>query len=181
LEADWVPGKAAGYHVATSWYILAEALTRIAEIPFPELVQTGIFDPLSMDDSWIRIPETSYFSYDDRMAWMYRTQGESEPDKSLNSVVGAARVHPGGNGRGPIRELGRFYEMLLAGGGEVVKSETVELFTSRHRAGMFDQTFQHEIDWGLGFIIDSNRYAAETIPYGFGRHASPSTFGHDGS
>jgi CubicO group peptidase (beta-lactamase class C family) len=63
----------------------------------------------------------------------------------------------------------------------VLRWATVELFTSRHRVGMFDQTFQHEIDWGLGFTIDSNRYGAETIPYGFGRHASPSTFGHGGS
>jgi len=126
-EADWVPREAAGYHIATSWYILAEALSRIAETPFPKMVQTQIFNPLSMGDSWVGMPETSYFSYDDRMAWMYRTHGENEPDESLNSVEGAARVRPGGNGRGPIRELGRFFEMLLAGGAEVLRCRGAEV------------------------------------------------------
>jgi CubicO group peptidase (beta-lactamase class C family) len=45
---------------------------------------------------------------------------------------------------------------------------------------MLDQTFQHILDWGLGFIINSNRYGVETVPYGFGRHSSPRTFGHGG-
>ena len=29
LEADWVPGEKAGYHTATSWYVLAEAVSRV--------------------------------------------------------------------------------------------------------------------------------------------------------
>ena len=45
---------------------------------------------------------------------------------------------------------------------------------------MFDETFRHKVDWGLGFILDSNRYGAATLPYGFGLHASADTFGHGG-
>jgi CubicO group peptidase (beta-lactamase class C family) len=37
------------------------------------------------------------------------------------------------------------------------------------------------MDWGLGFIINSARYGADTVPYGYGPHASPPTFGHGGS
>jgi len=181
LEPDWVPGEKAGYHPVTSWYILAEAVSRINRSPFPELVQTQIFDPLQMDDTWIGIPEPTHFSYGDRVAWMYNTFKGSIPDDSLNSAEAAARVHPGGNGRGPIRELGRFYEMLLAGGEDILKPETIRRFTSPQRKDMFDQTFQHKIDWGLGFIVDSSHHGRETVPYGFGRHASPSTFGHGGS
>jgi CubicO group peptidase (beta-lactamase class C family) len=45
---------------------------------------------------------------------------------------------------------------------------------------MMDATFKHVLDWGLGFIINSARYGAETVPYGYGHHASPRTFGHSG-
>jgi CubicO group peptidase (beta-lactamase class C family) len=76
--------------------------------------------------------------------------------------------------------------MLLRGGvseaGErILQPETIEAMTSRVRQGLFDQTFQHVIDFGLGVMINSNRHGAETVPYGFGRHASPGAFGHGGS
>jgi len=32
----------------------------------------------------------------------------------------------------------------------------------------------------LGFLVDSNLYGAETVPYGYGPYASPRTFGHSG-
>jgi CubicO group peptidase (beta-lactamase class C family) len=44
-----------------------------------------------------------------------------------------------------------------------------------------DRTFQHVVDFGLGFLVDSNRYGANTVPYGFGLHCSPRTFGHGGA
>jgi len=37
------------------------------------------------------------------------------------------------------------------------------------------------MDWGLGFILNSSLYGADTVPYSFGRHASPRTFGHGGA
>ena len=94
------------------------------------------------------------------------------------------RPSPGGNGYGPIWELGRFYEMLLARGAwesrRVILPQTVEAFTTPSRVGMTDVTFKHVLDWGLGFIINSVQYGAETVPYGYGHHASPRTFGHSG-
>ena len=36
------------------------------------------------------------------------------------------------------------------------------------------------MDWGLGFILNSNRYGAETTPYGYGLHASEDAYGHGG-
>ena len=70
-----------------------------------------------------------------------------------------------------MRELGRFYEMLLGRGSyqgrRLLLPQTVDLFTSRQREGMVDATFKHVIDWGLGFILNSNRYGADTVPYGY--------------
>ena len=45
---------------------------------------------------------------------------------------------------------------------------------------MFDETFKFKMDWGLGFIINSNRDGFQ-MPYSFGRYASPETFGHSGN
>ena len=84
-----------------------------------------------------------------------------------------------------MRELAAFYEMLLGQGSRgavrLLKPQTVWQMTARVREGMFDETFRHTMDWGLGLIINSNRYGVETVPYGYGRHASASTFGHGGS
>jgi CubicO group peptidase (beta-lactamase class C family) len=75
---------------------------------------------------------------------------------------------------------------MLAGGGafegvRILSSESVARMTSRRRVGLFDETFRHTMDWGLGLIIDSNRYGADTVPYGFGRYASERAFGHGGA
>jgi CubicO group peptidase (beta-lactamase class C family) len=37
------------------------------------------------------------------------------------------------------------------------------------------------MNWGLGFILNSNQYGIDTVPYGYGRHASARTFGHGGA
>jgi CubicO group peptidase (beta-lactamase class C family) len=95
---------------------------------------------------------------------------------------------PAGNGHGPMRGLGRFYVALLAGGrppgggaaSRVLSPQAVAALTARHRTGMFDHTFQHVMDWGLGFILDSKQYGADTVPYAYGRLCSPRTFGHSG-
>jgi len=67
-----------------------------------------------------------------------------------------------------------------ADGVRVLAPQTVEALTARHRVGMFDETFKHVIDWGLGFLVDSNLYGADTVPYGYGPHASRRAFGHSG-
>ena len=87
---------------------------------------------------------------------------------------------PGAGARGTARDLGMFYEMLLKRGETVLRPQTVEAMNARHRVGMFDHTFKHVIDWGLGFIINSNQYGIDTVPYGYGRFASARTFGHGG-
>jgi CubicO group peptidase (beta-lactamase class C family) len=157
LEPGWVPGRKAGYHLQTSWYALAELVRRLDGRPFEQYVREQIFVPLGMTNCWIG---------------------------------GLTPATVKGNGRGPIRELGRFYEAMLAGGQlegvRILGAQTVEAMAAAHRVGMYDHTFRHPIDWGLGFIRNSDHYdraagAPDTAPYGFGPHASPRTFGHSGA
>ena len=140
-----------------------------------------------MNDSWLAASAERVGRLGERLAELYDTSG-SRPRvaEALAGPAAAQRGAPGAGARGPMADLGRFYEMLLAGGvgprGErVLRAPTVVAMTARHRVGLVDETFGHIIDFGLGFIIDSNRYGADTVPYGYGRHCSGRTFGHGGS
>ena len=185
LEEGWVPGRDAGYHTASSWYVLGELVRRLDGRPYAEYVREEIFLPLQMRDSWVGMPPEEYRAYGDRIGRMFNTSGRESPDIEMwTSEAALAESRPGGNAFGPVRELGRFYEMLIQRGewqgARILRPQTVEALTARHRVGVKDRTFQHVMDWGLGFIVNSNQYGAETVPYGFGRRASPRAFGHGG-
>jgi CubicO group peptidase (beta-lactamase class C family) len=194
LEPSWVPGQKAGYHARTSWFMLGEIIRRIDGRMCDRYVRDEIFLPLGMRDSWLSIPPKEYRDYliANRIAVMQDlgpTQSsvlspQSSGIAGLPTESEAAYLHPGGSGRGPIRELGRFYEMLLnrgtLDGATILSPQTVLAITSPQRIGMFDNTFKHVIDWGFGFIVNWVRYSADTMPYAYGHAASPRTFGHSG-
>jgi CubicO group peptidase (beta-lactamase class C family) len=185
LDEDWIPGEKAGYSTQAAWFILGEIIQRVTGIEFPHYIKTELLDPLGMTDSWLRLTEEEQTRYGDRLSLMYdRTRGRKEP-LSLQDSAGRAICRPGATAHGPIRELARFYQMLLnhgqLDGHTFLKPETVELFTRRHRIGLYDHTFMHTLDYGFGFIISSNRYGIETVPYGYGRFASAETYGHSGA
>jgi CubicO group peptidase (beta-lactamase class C family) len=97
------------------------------------------------------------------------------------SYVEKNRHAPGASASGPARDLARFYQMMLRRGETIVTPQTAEAMTAHHRVGVFDKTFNHVIDFGLGFVLQSNRYGVDTVPYNYGPHASPRTFGHSGA
>jgi CubicO group peptidase (beta-lactamase class C family) len=215
-EPRWVPGRKAGYHHASSWFLLGEVVRRLDGRPFASYAREEIFAPLGMLDSWVGMPVETYRELREqgRLSPIYDTAGSSAGGGGVggapvpqgwDSEAWCTGTHPGGNGYGPISQLGRFYEMLLARGQVasgaaahrneqgvprqptsgaaphlILSPQAVEAATARHRAGMLDHTFQHVLDWGLGFILDSHQYGADTVPYGYGNHASPRTFGHSG-
>lgn len=184
-ERDWTPGKRAGYGPYASWFLLGEIVRRIDGRGFCEYVRQDLFEPLGMTDSWIAMPPERHRAYGDRIAIMQRRDGPAWVDYGMDGEKQCAACRPSGSGHGPARELGRFYEMLLNGGTRggvrILSPQSVEALTARHRVGMTDETFRHVIDWGLGFLLNSNQYGAATVPYGYGRHASPRTFGHSGN
>ncbi|HWM90187.1 MAG TPA: serine hydrolase domain-containing protein [Thermoanaerobaculia bacterium] len=181
-EPRWVPGEKAGYHQASSWFILGEVVRRVDGRPFDRYVREEVFEPLGMVDSWVGMPRDRYLSYKKagRIGAMWNTEKAGPEPHVWDTEERCVTVQPGGNGYGPMRELGRFYEMLLAHGMEVISPQSVEALTARHRVGMMDSTFKHVLDWGLGFIANSALYGAETAPYAYGHHASRRAFGHSG-
>jgi CubicO group peptidase (beta-lactamase class C family) len=146
-----------------------------------EFARANIFSPLGMHDSSLALTTAEVKSYGDRIAFVYETSGESRRlNENWSRESGLTRCRPGGSARGPVRDLARFYETLLTGGGDALRPETVQILTSRQRSGLLDETFQFKMDWGFGFILSSNRDGFQ-MPYGYGRHASRETFGHSGN
>ena len=182
-----LPVGSAAYHPQSSWFLLGEILRRIASADrFEDVLQHDLLDPLGLNETMCGIDDERMAFLSHRLPVLY----ERERGQLVESSYGGGRwlqtPSPGGNLRGPIRQLGQFLEMLLLNGatatGQAIVSEsTVQQMTARHRAGHFDQTLQHVVDFGLGVICNSNRHGADTVPYGFGRFSGEASFGHGGS
>ncbi len=181
LEPRWIPGQKAGYHTSSSWFILGEILQRISKVTFSEYARKQIFEPLGMENCWIGMPESRYYEYGEKIGVMYQSENDLAPHPNLDTAFGCTICRPASNGRGPIRELARLYEVIRNEGEGILKPETIRDLTFRHRTGLYDNTFRQTIDWGLGFIHDSKQYEGGHLVYGYGPHASRDTFGHSGS
>jgi CubicO group peptidase (beta-lactamase class C family) len=177
IEDGWVPGRRAGYHRSSGMAMLAEVVSRCDGRAFHDYAREEIFVPLGMDDCWIGMPADAQAARGDRIGVMHNSAaGEPRPMLGLNDPSVLSRTIPGAGGRGPMHELVRLYECLLGKGERdgvrLVSPQTVEAMTARHRVGMFDETFQAVIDWGLGLHIDMIL---------MGRHCSPRAAGHGGA
>ena len=179
-EPGWVPGERAGYHIGSSWFVLGELVRRLDGRAIDAYVAAEIFAPLDERTASIGTP-------DDGVALMSITEKQPPTtDWPGNTPAANAIPRPGANARGPIRALGKMYESLLQSIGgapsyaELLPASLAREMTTPSRVGMVDQTFKQTLDWGLGVMIDSKKYAGEH-QYGFGPHASPQTFGHSGN
>ncbi len=192
LEPRWTPGRKAGYHLSSSWFVLGELIRRLDGREVPTYVREEIFLPLGMDDCWIGMPGEHYDGYGRRIAPVFDTAspaGESNDRAELTPLPWTDRTHttacsPGGGGIGPVGQLARFWSALLAGGAldgtRLLGRQTVAALSARHRVGLLDHTFRYPLDWGLGVIVNSRWHDLPGLPYGFGDHASPRAFGHGG-
>lgn len=194
------PVGTAAYHPQSSWFLLGEILLRTVKdsssCDFPELLRSELLEPLGIAECMCGVRQMS------QEGQLSETPGDGRPvaefpalfDRNAGRLTPSdyaeelwiSRASPGGNLRGPVRNLGRVYEELLCPGKHVpgaalVSEATVVQMTSRHRAGQYDLTLQHVVDFGLGVICNSSQYGADTVPYGFGRFAGDRTFGHGGS
>jgi len=185
LDAAAIPGQTAGYHVASTWFLLGEILQRCDQRPIAEILADTICTPCGMTEARVSLSLEESAHLGPLLAPMYERSPEGLKWLDWQQPPRISRPSPGSSFRGPIRDLGRFYQLLRQAGqgvhGRVLQPATVAEITRRQRIGQFDLTFQHKVDFGLGFVIDSNAYGAATVPYGYGKYASPETFGHGGA
>jgi CubicO group peptidase (beta-lactamase class C family) len=185
LEPRWKPGAKAGYHLTSSWFILGEIIRRLSGQEISTHLRHTLFEPLGMTHCWVGVELQNADRVRTRIAPMWNTSGGKAEKYPWNTVPHLTIPSPGSSGIGPMRELVRLYEALLAGGSldgvRVLSPQTVEAITARQRVGLYDHTFRHHMDWGLGFVLDSRHYDDPTVPYAYGRHASTRVFGHGGN
>ena len=187
-DPAWLPGTRAAYLTTSAMLMVAEVIRRVDGRAFDAFAREEVFAPLGMADSWIGMPPERVRAYGDRLGVMYDTSGESPRQPSEwapHSESDLARIIPGGNGRGPMRELGRILEMLLGGGrrgaARLLSPVTVAALTARHRTGLGVENWGNPpLDWGLGLMLDSKRACGGPHFYGYGAHASARAFGHAG-
>lgn len=186
-QENWDSSRQGAYDRVQCWFLLGEVCRRVTKQPIDQLVRDRICEPIGMTDTWIAMPADVHREYADRIGRTYNLSRQRQQEETpFHTLAYCQSASPGSSCRGPLRDLRRFYEMLLNGGqtacGEqILKPDTITQMTTRHREGVFDETFQHTIDFGLGVIINSLRYGAETVPYGYGSQSSDETFGHGGA
>jgi len=189
LDRGRPPGISAGYQTSVVPLLLAEVVARKRGRDFRELARESLFLPLGMTDSWLGMPAEALERYAERLGKTFDTSG-SEPRAAGSFAPDAPEqlmhVMPGGNGRGPMRELARLVELMRQGGTldgvRVVSPQTVEAMVARQRCGLPDASWGGEVlDWGLGLTLDSRIHSnGATHLYGYGPYASARTFGHSG-
>ena len=184
IENDWKVGEQAGYHIGTSWLILGEIIRRIDGRTVDIFLKDEILTPLGMNNSGISMTKEIFKSSKSDISGLYRTDTKI-PYTSLEKYFDSPNlVRPGASGRGPIKELGLFMEMMLnkgeLNGTRIMGERTIEELTSRQRQGLLDLTFNKTIDWGLGFMLDSKCHN-RSYPYSFGPWCSADTYGHNGN
>lgn len=168
-------GLDASYDPNRSWFLLGEILMRGDDRPLDVILRQEVCEPWKMTDSWLAMTPERFHQYGDRIGAVASRDADGQLKLTQGHTIEYCTApSPGSSFRGPIRDLARFYEMIQ-------HDELAPLMARRWREGLFDRAFQHTVDFGLGVIINSNRYGAETVPYGFGRHASDRAFGHGGS
>jgi CubicO group peptidase (beta-lactamase class C family) len=179
LPLAWVAGERAGYSSTAGWYVLGEIVQRLTGEPIQEHVRKNILTRCAMTNSSLAFTTDELQRIRLATSVMLDTSGEDSTRAAFwNSDAGFTTPVPGGSARGPIRELGKFYEALLRD--ELLQRETFDTVTARQRDGMFDETFQFKTDVSYGFILNSNLGGFQ-MPYGYGRAASRHTFGHSGN
>lgn len=184
------PGAAAVYHATAGWVALGALVEAVDGRRIDRFVEEEIFGPLGMTSCHLGIPPDRLEELRDRVAHIGCKLPEGHPLRPvfdlphLNTEAGLRWISPGGCGRGPARELGRFYEMILGRGERdgvrILSEQTVEAITSVHRLGVVDHLasigiphpkWGDEPPWGLGFIVQGAD---------FGPRASFRSVGHSG-
>ncbi|HVJ67353.1 MAG TPA: serine hydrolase domain-containing protein, partial [Caulifigura sp.] len=186
IRDGFIVGQTAAYDPSISWFVLGELLRRVDGRMPQVIVQDDICRPIGMMTTWMAMTAEEYAAHASRIGKQAARDEQGQLKQTHTWTEGFCTApSPGASLRGAIADLTFFYEMLRSGGVwngvRLLDPDSVRMMTSRQRVGLFDATFQHKVDFGLGLLIDSNHYGVETVPYGFGRHCSPGSFGHGGA
>ena len=188
----WEPESRFEYHATSAHWVLSEIIYRRTGSDFREFIRERITGPMGLDELFVGLPP----EYDERVAVPHYVVDPAEPPGGWGEVTPEAILRfgepfarragvPGAGGVGGAAELAIFYQTLVNGGEtvdgtRVIKPETIALATTERTSKRFrDELLKIPINRGLSIVIagdDGNAHLR-----GFGRVASPRTFGHGGA
>jgi CubicO group peptidase (beta-lactamase class C family) len=176
------PRRSINYSQWWSWTLLARVIEAADGRPIDRYLTEEVLGPCDLAATRVRLSDREYDELGDRLPLIH-IAGDGRPAQPtwwFATRAGATECLPGVNVRGPMADLGRFFEMLLAGGlaarGRVLAAPTVAALTARHRTGLTDGF--GNADWGLGFRLECGHLDPELT--GFSSYSSPRSYGHDG-
>ena len=173
-EAEYTPGSKLGYHPGSGFMILGEIVHRVDGRPIEKYLDQEIFKPLGMKQTSLGVTEQRIEKMGDLLA-LKDTPVEIFKSQVPTKVYPNKIFNPSGSGYGSAYDMGIFYKMLWYKGywnkAQIVKKETMELFTDIQIKGIFDKTMGMYYTRGYGF--------------GLGKHCGTScsrkAFGHGGA
>ena len=176
------PERRVNYVQWWAWLLIADLIEALDGRGYTRYLEEEVLGPCGLSDTRVQLSGAEYRRLRDRLPliWVSDGDGGMQPAAWFSTEHSATRCIPGINTRGTMADLGRFFEVLLAGGqapgGRVAAPTTVAAITGRHRTTLRDAF--GNADWGLGFRLESRHYGDTYVT--FSRYSSLRTFGHDG-
>lgn len=189
---NWEPDSQYEYHPTAAHWVLAEIIERRGGMDFRDFVRERIIELMGLSDLHLGLPDSEM----GRAAEIMYVGEPVEPPGGFGEVTPEAvltfnepevqRVGvPGAGAFATAGQMALFYQVLLNGGvgltgKQVLKPETIEFATRvRTKERHVDPIWGMPANRALSVIVagdDGNAYMR-----GFGRVASPRTFGHGGA
>ncbi|MDT8913512.1 serine hydrolase domain-containing protein [Amycolatopsis sp. PS_44_ISF1] len=180
---DGPNGVRINYAAWWGWFVIAELIEALTGRDHVEYLETEVLGPCGMDRTKVVFDAAGYEADGATLPLIYVAGGALPPQPTwwFSTEGATTTVIPGLNIRGPMRDLGRLFEMLVRQGqgrsGRVLRPVTVAALTGRHRVGLEPDQLGNA-DWSLGFRLESRHLGERCCA--FGRSASLRSFGHYG-
>ena len=193
----WEPGTQFEYHPSSSMYVVAEIIERASGTDFGDFVQTRIFDPLRLSNSFIGLPDDQgaraleiKYCGEELSEQEYKEMGFPVPPKtevtedavlSFNETDVRASGIPGGGAFSNAEDMAMFYQALLHGGTDQERLWQEDILVSAktiRNPALTDPVFKKAANRGLGIVISGD---TDRNYRGFGKTNSPLAFGHNGA
>ena len=193
----WEPGTQFEYHPSSSMYVVAEIIERASGTDFGDFVQTRIFDPLRLSNSFIGLPDDQgaraleiKYCGEELSEQEYKEMGFPIPPEtevtedailSFNETDVRASGIPGGGAFSNAEDMAIFYQALLHGGTDQERLWQEDILMSAktiRNPELTDPVFKKAANRGLGIVISGD---TDRNYRGFGKTNSPLAFGHNGA
>ena len=193
---NWEPGTRYEYHPTSAHWVLAELIFKVTGVDHREFIAERVTGPLGLDGLQVGTP----LDDQDGIATLAVT-GEPATADELQAAYGISEIPvnevtddallsfnqpdvwtvgvPGGGGVTRASDMALFYQALLHNPARLWPADLLADVTGKVRNRLPDPLFQVPANRSLGVVLAGDD--GHSANRGFGRTASPGTFGHGGA